>query len=122
MVCLGEDGHAGLGLATETGSCPCELESPTEDALAELAKNQTRHSPCEDITLDFDVFGDAALAPRLSMPAAPRPDDHPVVVADWVSDGRSSRQATGTSPSWVTARPAWPQQQLELRRTIVLLI
>ena len=50
MVCLGHNGHVGIGVPTKTSSCPCEHHSATEDEpSADLAENEDRHPPCSAI-------------------------------------------------------------------------
>lgn len=124
MVCLGHDGHVGFGATTETGSCPCEHDSATEDEpSADLAKNEDRHPPCSDIALDPpEVFKDAELAQKLPKPADTPPDDHSPAIAVWALDGGGADQTGATSPPWVASAAARPREQLEHRRTIVLLI
>lgn len=124
MVCLGHDGHVGFGATTETGSCPCEHDSATEDEpSADLAKNEDRHPPCSDIALDPpEVVKDAELAQKLPKPADTPPGDHSPAIAVWALDGGGADQAGATSPPWVASAAARPREQLEHRRTIVLLI
>ena len=125
MVCLGHNGHVGIGVPTKTSSCPCEHHSATEDEpSADLAKNESRHPPCSDIALDPpEGFSDAGLAKKLPKPAHTPPDDDcSPPVAFWAPDHGGMVQAGPTQPSWVSSAAPRPREHLEHKRSVVLLI
>ena len=124
MVCLGHDGHVGIGAVAEIGSCPCEHHAVGEDEpSADRVENEERHPPCRDVALDPpDVVKGAELAPKLANSTDTPPDDHSPAVAAWVVDNDWAETARAAAPPWATAEAARPSKQLEQRRTIVLLI
>jgi hypothetical protein len=68
MICLGSDGHVGVGAVTITASCPCEDHRPDhgadygadniEGAGAETVTQPSAPAdelPCDDVVLEGDV-------------------------------------------------------------------
>jgi len=124
MVCLGKGGHVVLGAVGETGSCPCAQEASTDaEQPTNPVRTEGRHPPCADIALRlFGAIKDTGVAPKLAKSANIPPDDHPPAIANWWSDGSSPPRAELASRPRMTPRPALLRQQLENRRTVVLLI
>ena len=123
MVCLGHDGHIGLGAVTETASCPCDHHSGTdEERPADAPDNDERHPPCDDIALDPpEVFKDAGLAKKLPKSGDTPPDDYSPASACWLL-GPGEDRSGEASPPWVASAAVRPRDQLAHKRTVVLLI
>ena len=124
MVCLGHDGHLGIGTVAETGTCPCEHDSVGQDEpSAALVENEERHPPCRDVALDPpDVVKGTEFAPKLANSTDTPSDDHSPAIAAWLVDNGWAEIARAAAPPWATAEAARLSKQLEQRRTIVLLI
>ena len=129
IVCLGHDGHLGLGLGVASidggeSSCPCEHG----DVLAGVTRSEAidvEHPPCDDVSLEApEVFKDSGLAPSLAKAVADLGGDDlpPLGLPSWSLASLAPEALSSREASWAAATSRRPRQQLELRRSVVLLI
>lgn len=132
IVCLGHDGHLGLGLGVASidggeSSCPCEHG----DVLASTTLSESHeaidlgHPSCDDVSLEApEVFKDSGLTPSLAKAVADLGGDDlpPLDLPYWSLASLSPEAVDSREASWAAATSRRPRQQLELRRSVVLLI
>jgi hypothetical protein len=133
-VCLGHDGHLGLGVGVAsvgTGDsvtpCPCQHDT-AHSMTAHSAPSQVvdaEHPPCDDLVLDCsEVVRESSSGSPLAA-AMGDLDGHdlpPLPSTRWGRGGLWPDRDCVLVESWVDAARHRPSQQLELRRSVVLLI
>lgn len=131
MVCLGHDGHLGIGLGvavTDDGVAHCPCEHSTEVAAATLAESldtDDGHPPCDDLVLETpEIFKESGFAPSLAKAAADLGGDDlpPLLQSSWALEDLWAEPVSSREASWAAAASRIPRQLLELRRSVVLLI
>jgi hypothetical protein len=125
-VCVGHDGHVGVGVKTATRSCPCGHEEA--DAHAGRGERElpvpgtaVRHPPCEDFELSAPAFVRGDHGPHL--PALVR--DATTVVLPWpFAPPATVADAAGRQlpARWAEPRPRRPRRLLAERATTLLLL
>jgi len=129
VMCLGHDGHVGIGFGAVTTDhgCPCE-HSPDVGVLASclsFEEGEDEHPPCDDLVVETpQVFKDAGLAPSLAKAIAGLGGDDflPVALLGWGPKIIWSDTTSASAECFADAASRVPRQQLELRRTVVFLI
>ena len=132
MVCLGHDGHLGLGLlvvSTDRGEtrCPCEhgVDVAGITLTQSLDATDAGHPPCDDLVLETpEVFKESGFAPLLAKAAADLGGDDlpPLLLSSWALEDLWPAPVSSREASWAAAASRIPRQLLELRRSVVLLI
>lgn len=130
MVCLGHDGHLGLGLlVVDRGETRCSCEHVA--GLAEVTliaspdATDAGHPPCDDLVLETpEVFKESGFAPSLAKAAADLggDDSPPLLLSSWALEDLWPEPVSSREASWAAAASRIPRQLLELRRSVVLLI
>jgi len=130
VVCLGHDGHVGIGSTTEVGACPCEHSSSQHEEQDDLGDprlpvNTDQHPLCDDVALEAPkVFGDGKHSKKLLKGADLLDDWTPAPLC--LAPDRYSFDATRSNSKRGRVAPGAVgpllRQQLEHKRVVVLLI
>lgn len=133
-VCLGHDGHLGFGVgvasagASDGGTqCPCQHDSTHSTTVPSTpsAVVDAEHPPCDDLLLDSsEVVRESSSSSPLAKAAADLGGDDlpPPTLQGWVPDFLWPDSDSVQRASWSDAARRRPRQQLELHRSVVLLI
>jgi hypothetical protein len=131
VMCVGHDGHIGLGATSEADACPCEhdtaqLEEPDALCISPVPGNTDEHPPCGDVALEApEVFRDAKHGKKL-LGSSDLPDDEPTsgplfcAPHDLAFD--ANRDESNRGGAALGTAPPLLRQQLEHKRVVVLLI
>jgi hypothetical protein len=130
MVCMGHDGHLGLGNGlggSAASACPCAHDDSSEGLEFAVAgdPNDDRHPPCDDLTLDPpEVVKDAEFGQRLAQVfGSQAPLEVPTAwLPAWQLGAAVSDGPDAALLHWPSAVRGSARLQLEHQRVVVLLI
>lgn len=123
-VCLGHDGHVGFGVGAAGNPCPCGHEAALDNEEHPRALDAARHPPCDDVALDTPEFVSGTdHGPQIAKPADDESGGGMPPLPCWPpSCAAPAAPVQDLLAWWAESASHRPRQQIEHRRTVVLLI
>ena len=129
VVCLGHDGHVGFGVGAvsidDGDDCPCDHHAEVELGGSPETEGVDQHPPCDDLVFESaEITREGGPSFSLAKAIADLGGDAlpPFFLNGWTPEFARPDATCAKAQSFADVARRRPRQQLELRRTVVLLI
>lgn len=129
VVCLGHDGHVGFGVGAvsidDGDDCPCDHHAEVGSGGTPEIEDVDQHPPCDDLVFESaEITREGGPSFSLAKATADLGGDAlpPFFLNGWTPEFARPDATYAKAQSFADVARRRPRQQLELRRTVVLLI